>query len=71
MGATGLVLLASAGVLCVLCLCIGNGRGRVAPAQQTHNCEVQAQQGAVNREMLLGRSLELQRCRRIGGPRVS
>ena len=46
---SGLVLMASTGVLCVfLCHCIGNGSGRVAPAQQTHNCEVGGEQGTVN-----------------------
>ena len=40
------------------------------PTQQTHNCEVGAQQRTVYREMLLGRDLELRRCRWIGGSRV-
>ena len=38
---------ASAGVLCVFLSVWANGSGRVAAAQQTHNCEVRAQQGAV------------------------
>ena len=53
-GTSGLVLMASAGVLCVfLCLCVGSGSGRAAPAQQTHSCEAGTQQGTLNRECCL------------------
>ena len=49
---SGLALMASTEVLCVfLCLCTGNGSGRVAPARQAHNREVRAQQGTVRRDV--------------------
>ena len=61
--ATGLILFASAGVLCLfffLFLCKSNDSRRIAPAQPTHEIEVVDQPGMVSREVLFGRYSELQ-----------